>query len=259
MSLLSSSTSTTILSPALPVRNSVFQRIRLFLREGQFTLLGAAPSVGKSVFARNLVVKTPVPSLFFSADSDEYTVRIGIAACLTQEELVKVEDQLKDEAWDDYYTSIFKQADHVEWSFASDIGLDFIVDRTEAYAEMYGDYPKLMVIDNLGDMLTEDGGDIYIELRRICRELRAIARKTHCHIFALTHLTGEYEDGYKEVTLKAFEGKVGKVPENVLGLNWDKFKPGQVYMTVPKARLTKRGMTVPIQMDYTRGLVRDFQ
>jgi hypothetical protein len=108
-------------------------------------------------------------------------------------------------------------------------------------------------------MITEDGGDIYIELRRICRDLRAMARNTHCHIAVLHHLTGEYEDGLKQVTLKALEGKVGKVVENVLGLNWADSEGTKLMMTVPKARGTKRGAVVPVNIDYSKALVSDFR
>lgn len=258
MPLLSTSQKTTVLAPALPIKNRVFDQLRLYLRQGQFTLLAAAPSVGKSVFARNLVVKTKVPSLFLSADSDEYTVKTSVLGVITQTELFEIEKNLRDDSWEDYYAEQLRQADHVEWSFNSNIDIDWIVEKMSAYAEVYGDYPKLLIIDNLGDMLTEDGGDIYIELRRICRELRTIARNTNCHIIALHHLTGEYEDGLKQVSLKALEGKVGKVPESVLGLNWRDKTQTTVEMTVPKARGTKRGMVVPISLDYSRALVSDF-
>lgn len=259
--LLSASQRSSVLAPALPINNKVFDQLRLYLRQGQLTLLASAPSVGKSVVARNLVVKTKVPSLYLSADSDEYTVKTSVLGALTGDTLVNIERNLHSgsQTWEDWYNEQLRQADHVDWSYQTDINLDWVVERMSAYAELYGDYPKLMVLDNLGDMTTEDGGDIYIELRRICRELRAVARNTHCHIIGLTHLTGEYEDGMKVVTLKALEGKLGKVPENVIGLHWA--DPGQqkVLMSVPKARGTKRGMVVPVDLDYSRALVRDFQ
>lgn len=260
MPLLSTSQRTTTLAPALPIKNKVFDYLHLYLRQGQVTLLAAAPSVGKSIFARNLVVKTKIPALYLSADSDEYTVKTSVLGCLLQEDLFTIEKNLRDDRWEEYYGEKLKEADHVEWSFQSDINLEWIEQKMEAYAEVYdGNYPKLLVIDNLGDMVTDDDGDVYIELRRICRKLREIARATHCHIIALHHLTGEYEDGLKPVTLKALEGKVGKVPENVLGLNWRDQSQTVVQMTVPKARGTKRGATVSLNLDYSKALVGDFQ
>ena len=258
MSLLSSSQRTSVLAPPLTINNRVFNALRLYLRLGQFTILGAAPSVGKSIFARNLVVRTAEPSLFFSADSDEYTVKTSVAACLTREPLELVENQMQDESWRSYYDNTFHQTDHVEWSF-KDIDIEYIVSRLEAYSEPYGEYPRLIVIDNLGDMVTTSGTEKYAELMEICYELRSIARRTRSHIFALHHLTGEWEDGMKPVTLKAIEGKLGRVPENVLGLNWTDSTQTRVQLTVPKARGTKRGLALPIQLDYSRALVADFQ
>jgi len=258
MSLLSNSQKTSVLAPALPIRNTVFEKLRLYLRQGQFTILGSAPSVGKSIFARNLVVNAGVNSLFFSADSDEYTVKVSVAAALTKKPLAEVEGEMEEGRFDDYYQSVLSRADHVQWSFRADINIDLITDYIAAYSEPYGDYPKLVVIDNLGDMTTASGTEKYAELSEICRELRSIARNTHSHILGLAHLTGEYEDGMKPVTLKALEGKLGKIPENVLGLNWSDTSQQRVDLTVPKARGTKRGMTVPIQLDYSRALIGDF-
>src|SRR6266704_1062967 len=137
MSLLSSSQRTAVLAPPLPINNKVFNSLRLYLRLGQFTILGAAPSVGKSIFARNLVAKTVAPSLFFSADSDEYTVKTSVAACLTREPLELVEKQMNDESWSSYYDDIFSRTDHVEWSF-KDIDIDYVEARLDAYSEPYG-------------------------------------------------------------------------------------------------------------------------
>ena len=256
MALLSSTRKTETLAPALPVNFEPFNKHRIVLRRGQFTIIAAAPNVGKSLFARNLVVNTPCPTIYYSADSDEYTVKKGVTASLTGQKLDLLDDHFEDKGWQEYYSNELRRVDHVDWCYNTDIDIDFIVRRFEAYSEIRGDYPHLVVVDNLGDMVTEDG-DEYGELRAICRELRRIARTTKTHVFALHHTKGEWEDGQKPVTLKALLGNLGKNPENVFGLNWTDPSGTQVQMTIPKVRNGQRG-TFPIAVDYTTARVGGF-
>lgn len=261
MALLSAQRKQVTLAPVLGIKNHAFDKFRFKLRQGQVTILSSAPSVGKSVFARNLAAKSQdISTLFFSADSDEYTVRTSITGALTGEKMTEIEKHLlndEDGAWSTYYNNYLHSADQVEWNFSPNINLEFIELKLKAYAEIYGDYPQLVVIDNLGDMVTEDG-DEYGELRVIARDLRKIARYTNAHILALHHVKGAFEDGMKPITLAALLGNLGKVPENVLGLNWSDASQQRVQMTVPKARGTRRGLTIPIDLDYETGSVNDF-
>lgn len=260
MSLLSAQRRSVVLAPPLGIRNRVFDEHRLVLRRGQFTLLCSAPSVGKSLLARNLAAKSPIRSLYFSADSDEYTVRTSVLGALSGQKLEAIEQHLAADdngAWADYYAGILRQADQVEWVFSPNINLDFIDLKLRAYAETYGDFPELTVVDNVGDMITESDEE-YAELRSICRELKRMGRFVDTHILGLAHLKGAWEDGTKPVTLGALLGNIGKLPENVLGLHWADQSQQRVDMTVPKARGARRGKTIPLHFDYETGGVNDF-
>lgn len=231
----------------------------MVLRRGQFTLLCAAPSVGKSLLARNISAKSAeVRTLYFSADSDEYTVRVSVLGSLTGLRLDEVEYHLAndpDGRWGDYYRTILHRTDVVEWVFSPNINLDYIILKLKAYAEIYGDFPDLTIIDNVGDMVTEEDEE-YAELRRICRELKRIGRSLDTHILGLVHAKGAWENGDKPITLGALLGNLGKVPENVIGLYWP--MPGKVAMTLPKLRGGKRGVTVPLEINYATGSVGGF-
>ena len=49
-------------------------------RRGQVCMVAAQPNAGKSMFALIYAIKTKVPTLFFSADTDTTTVAIRAAA-----------------------------------------------------------------------------------------------------------------------------------------------------------------------------------
>lgn len=236
------------LSSPLPVQNESFQRNGLVLRQGQFSLVAAAPGVGKTLFATNLSIRTRVPVLYFSADSDEWTVRQRACSILSGRTLDDVESDLGEESWQKYYGDLLRKADHIDWSFRSDLNLEYVAHRIDAFAEVRGHDPKLVILDNLGNTVTQDGGDEYAELRATCRDIQRMARGLSAHFMALHHVKGAKENGDIPIGQGDLLGNLAKIPEQVLGLNRVKDDPRVLNLTVAKNRAGKSGlsMRVPI-------------
>lgn len=252
MPLLSASRKATVLAPPLPVSNTVFASAGLAFRRNQFSLVTAAPGVGKTLFATNLCIRTPVPSLYFSADSDEWTVKQRACSILSGVPLATVEQQLNEEAWEAYYADHLRATDHIDWCFQSDIDTEFIVYRMQAYAELRGDYPQLIIVDNLGNAVVDQDNE-GSELKAACRELQRIARHTKAHVMALHHVKGSKENGDKPIILGDLLYNIGKIPEMVLGLHRD---PATGFtVTVPKNRGGKSGLALPLGVDYNTAIV----
>lgn len=256
MPLLSATRKAAVLAPPLPVDNVVFKQAGLAFRRRQFSLVAAAPGVGKTLFATNLAMRTRVSSLYFSADSDEWTVKQRACSILTGTELSKVEQQLgNDEEYERYYTDKLRSTDHVDWCFQSDIELEFVVQRLFAHAELRGEYPELIVVDNLGNSVVDQDNESS-ELRAACRELQRIARTTGAHVMALHHVKGVKENGDKPIALGDLLYNIGKIPEVVLGLHRE---GGQVMLTVPKNRGGRSGTTLPLPINYSTAIVEGFR
>lgn len=259
MPLLSSTRKAATLSPPLPVHNSILNRQGLAFRRGQFSLLASAPGVGKSLFATNLAIRTQIPILFLSADSDEWTVKTRACSILTGTPLDQVEKHLNngdDDSWEDVYAGFLRQADHVDWCFQTDIDLEFVVLRMQAHAEMRGDYPQLIVLDNLANCI-QDSDNEYAELRAICRELQRIARGTNAHVMALHHVKGAKEDGLKPIGMGDLLGNIGKIPEVVLGLA--RAGDNLCTLTIAKNRGGKSGQAIQLPVDYSRATVGGYE
>ena len=192
----------------------------IVLRRGQISLWVAAPGVGKSVLMTNLCLRAKVPALYLSADSDQHTVVTRTIATLMDLPLFQVVANLDNpEAREWYDEHVMGHAAHVDFSFDSDVTLERVMMRLSAYAEINGDYPHLLVLDNLGDAVASaDLKDKYPELERIVSELKKAARHTKTHIAMVHHATGEYEDGNKMIPLGGVIGKMGKLPEQVFTL-----------------------------------------
>ena len=268
MSLLSVSRKATVLAPPLPVNNAYFQRIGLVFRRGQFSLLAAGPGVGKTLFATNLAISLPASpaepegflrdTLYFSADSDEWTVKQRSCSILTGIDLNTVEDQLNQEQYESYYAGKLRAVDQIDWCYNPDIDLEFIANRILAHTEQRGEPPQLVVVDNLGNTVVDQDNE-GAELRSACRELQRMARSTRTHIMALHHTVGKYENGDTAIPLNGLLYNLGKIPEVVMSLHWPNPQDKRsVQLTLPKYRGGPQGAAINLPIDYTRATVGGF-
>lgn len=252
MALLSTPKKTTELATPLPVTNRVLNGSGVTLRRGQFSLLASGPGVGKTLFATNLAVRTPIPTVYFSADSDEWTVKSRAVSILTGHELTTVEKNYDSPAWAEFYEDSLAGVDHVDWCFQTDIDPEFIVLRLQAYAEIRGEYPALVVVDNLGNTVVEQDNE-GSELRNCCREMQRIARSLNCHVMALHHVVGPKEDGYQQINLGDILFKLSKIPETVFGLH--RMSQSELGLSIPKQRGGKAGMVLSLPVNYATATI----
>ena len=235
------------LADPLPVTNAILQQAGLVFRKGQFSLLAAAPGVGKSLWAMNLAIFTKVPTLFLSADSDEFTVVTRATAVMTGHTINQVTENMAQADWEEYYTSSLVPTSHIDWSYRTDIDAEYIANRILAFEEMRGLLPSLIVIDNL-DHTVEDENNEYVELRSICKALQKLARDTGAHVMALHHVQGNKTKGNADIEMGDTLYKLEKIPELVLGLSRDGER--SVTMTVPKNRTGRTGLRFALPLNY---------
>lgn len=256
---LSTGRQTETLAPPLPMPYPALRDAGLLLRRGWLSLWAAAPSVGKSVLLRNISLRAGADTLYLSADTDLFLVQAGTIAALTDTSLAQVVANLDQPEWRTYYDqTVLVHAAHVDWSFDTNVTLERVALRLAAYAEIHGEYPQMLVLDNLGDAV--DGGDSdrkFSELERVMQGLRKLARQTGTHIAALHHAVGEYEDGNKMIPLSGVLAKVGKLPDQVVTL-WliDEFTLG---VHCAKNRGGKKGVTTSLPIAYDRSSVDGFE
>jgi len=187
----------------------------IHFRRSQLTLLAAGPGVGKSLVSVTLAVRSGVPSLYYSADSDEHTMYTRIGAMLTGWETDKVEQAVRHRT-DGYRTveAAVSHSDNIRWSFNPDPDTHDLEMDLQAFAGTYGDYPSLIVIDNLRDLYgSSEEGEFSMGER--CKYLKVVARNTGAAVVALHHVTGEYDDGIKPVPMSGLIDKISKIPEMI--------------------------------------------
>jgi hypothetical protein len=208
-----------------------------FLR-GQLALICAGPGVGKSAFILSYALKAKVPTLYLSADSDAFTQLSRSLSILTGWPLERTTDMVRagdlGEAKEEF-------ADiPIRFNYSASPNLDQIEASVRAYEEVYGDYPSLVVIDNVTNVRTggDNDDDPFSGLESLMDYLHDMARSTAACVVGLHHVTGGYNDADKPIPLSGVKGQIARVPEMVLTLHkmTDDFGPDLLCVSTVKNR-----------------------
>ncbi|GAB4588704.1 AAA family ATPase [Nocardia sp. IFM 10818] len=190
-----------------------------FLR-GQLSLICAGPGTGKSLFALTLAIRSKVPTLYISADSDAFTqlsraVSINTGWPLEDSARLVLSDGL------DGVTEQLAQSP-IRFVYDGSPTLEVIDRNMLAYEETYGDFPDLVIVDNISDCSVEGSADdAHTGLEALASYLHTMARESGAHVSALHHVTGPYNDANKPIPLSGVKGQIGRTPEMILTM----FKP----------------------------------
>lgn len=202
---------------------TVFQSLHslgTIFRRGQLCLVSAGAGTGKSAFILTYAMLANVPTLYFSADSDAFTQNSRMLSILTGAPLEKTTEIVRG--------SNLEQAEAVlngslvRLVYDATPSLDRIETVTQAFEEVYGDFPKLVVIDNITNVVGKGGddeNDPFSGLEGLMDYLHTMARNTQACVVGLHHVTGEYANGDKPVPLNGVKQQIHRVPEMVLTLH----------------------------------------
>lgn len=135
-----------------------------------------------------------------------------VGSMLTGRYMFDVERQILDDP--EWASGILRGADHIRWVFEGSLALEDLGMEVEAFEEMWGEPPHLIVVDNVTDV-GDEGGDEFSQLRRTMRDLKGMARATNAHIMALHH-TSEAVEANPCPPRFAVHGKVNQVPALIL-------------------------------------------
>lgn len=186
---------------------------RVAFRRGQVSLLAAAPGGGKSTLALAYAIQAAVPTLFISADTDLPTMAVRAGAVVLGWRQAQVEARLDTL---DVRNALDSTA-HIRWADDSQPTVEDIYSEALAYCEVFGDFPPLIVVDNLIDVHIDRGGDKdWAGTRAVIDALKRLARESEAHVMVLAHATGKYENGDEPIPLGGLEWKPGKNVELVL-------------------------------------------
>lgn len=232
--------------PLPPVWDALEMKGTRFLR-GQLALVCAGPGVGKSALMLSYALKAKVPTLYFSADSDAFTQLSRALSIVTGWPMEKSTKAVRDgDIGQDMFSDI-----PIRFNYQASPTIDQIEVSMRAYDEVYGDFPALVIVDNVTNVRTggDNDDDPFSGLESLMDYLHDMARTTKSCVVGLHHVTGPFNDADKAIPLSGVKGQIARVPELVLTLHKevDEFGPDLLNVSTVKNR---GGKADPSGSDY---------
>lgn len=195
----------------LPTVFNAFAGNNVAFRRGDLHVIAGIPGAGKSTVALAIALRAGVRTLYFSADTNQHTIAMRLHSMLTGVSQTESERILTHEP--DRAKQNLASAGHIFWSFDSAPSLDDIYGELEAFEEVWGAGPELVVVDNLMDV--SSGGDDHKGLQAVLKELKFLARDTNSAVIVLHHTKESYK-GNPCQPMDAVQGMVNQIPALIL-------------------------------------------
>lgn len=206
---------------ALPDPFPSFALGNITFRQGATSMVAGPPGSFKSIMALNMAIywaQHGKTGLFFSADSDEYTVAKRCASMLTGEPSYGVDADFVAGKTTRYQKAL-RDLDSVSFVYRN-LDMNGITDTVGAFEAVHGAYPDIIWIDNLLNFV--DSSDEWALMRTMTRDLDILARETQAHICILHHTSeGSNYPVNRPAPRKAIQGKVSQVPRLILTVGAD--------------------------------------
>ena len=220
-------------------------------------MIAGQPNAGKSLIALYYAVQAKVPTLYISADTDSYTTSIRSAAMVSGHQVATVEETFSSGGDTKFYLDQLGSIKHLRFDFTPSPTLDDIDLSIQAYGEAFGEWPHLIVVDNLMNVAALHDNE-WTGMRDIMKAMHNVARETDAAVFILHH-TSEAE-GKPEFppSRKSIQGKVSQLPEMILTVALD-HQTSEFRVACVKNRFARNSasgeMYVALQADPSRMLL----
>lgn len=180
----------------------------------------AAPGTGKSAVVLSYAVQARVPTLYFSADSDWFTQQTRTLSIQNGWTLEKSARAVRAK---DIGPEAESRLDNlpIRFNYSASPSLEQLEDSMGAYEQGYGDFPHLVVVDNITNVRSggDNDSDPFAGLESLMDYLHTMGRNTGACVIGLHHVTGEYNNGNKPIPLSGVKGQITRVPELILTMH----------------------------------------
>lgn len=225
---------------------------------GQFCMLAGSPGAGKTMLALDMAIRMGVPTLYISADSDDITMRIRAASMLTGHDQRDVRRVAKAGLFADIYGPVLEKLD-IRFVFdPSEPSMVDITHALEAYLEINGRYPALVVVDNICNVDTGTDNE-WQGIKLAAKDFHYLSRKTKACVLVLHH-TSEQDPRWISYAppRSAIQGKISQLQSLILTVGSD---GSEMYIAVVKNRFGDRDPAAvdPFRfiVDFGRGQIWD--
>lgn len=222
----------------LPSVFRTFDANKVVIRRSEISMIAGTPGAGKSTLALAIALRAKVPTLYISADTNAHTMAMRLLSMIINKPQSEAEMLLVDDV-ENSRKVINNSSGHIFWSFESAPTLSDLDQEVEAFEELWGCAPTLIVIDNLMD-IANDGGEEFAAMRSTIKELKYLARDTNAAVLLLHHTKESYV-GNPCQPRSALQGMVAQLPALICTVGTN--APGFIAVAPVKNRYGKADPT----------------
>lgn len=180
---------------------------------GSVYVTAAAPNVGKSPFALHHMLWMPdTPCLYICADTPRH---ITVVRTVQMQE--NVTQEVAEAKLEDGDVPNLADVSHIGAFYRSGITAKEVALMIGAFAEIRGEFPHYVVIDNLINIAYEGDSEVVAQ-RQIMAELDTIAKDANICIHILTHVSGTYKNGITPIPQDGVMNKISELQHGTLAL-----------------------------------------
>ena len=194
----------------------------------------AGPGTGKSALILTYVIKSGLSGLYFSPDSGSFTQVQRSYSIATAEDMNAAEKFALGQSSENL--DLVSQLP-IRFNFEASPTLQDIEQNVDAYEELFGEHPAIIVVDNITNVrsgIQDNDNDPFSGLEGLLDWLHTLGRDTQSCVIGLHHVNGPYNDGDRPIPLSGVKGQVGRVPEMILTLF--RVGPNRIGVSVVKNR-----------------------
>jgi KaiC/GvpD/RAD55 family RecA-like ATPase len=216
---------------ALPDLHPALTKAGIKLRKNSVTMVVAQPNGGKSAWSLHYAITSGVRTLYISADTDAKTTLLRSAAIILNRTVDSIEEQMEAGEKSEVHDALYDLEERIRFDFSPSPTLEDIALEVEAYLELYAEYPTLLVVDNLMNLVGGGDGE-WSAMREAMVAMHHLARTTEACVLVLHHVSENDSKSVYPAPRRAIQGKVSQLPEQILSValdpNEDEFRVAAV-------------------------------
>lgn len=178
---------------------------------GTATFVAGPPGAMKTGLVLYWVLRLNLPTLYFSADAEDFEIVERAAAAMSGDTMDSVRRN------PEKYVDALASVGNVRFVYEDSPTYDDIELEIAAWAEVHGAFPQIIVIDNLMNVVGEQENE-WGAMRDTARVIHRLTRVTKAALFVLHHMADDRQDPTTPASRSKLQGKVGQLPKAILSL-----------------------------------------
>jgi hypothetical protein len=198
----------------LPLGLRPLEDMKIRARRGTATFVAGPPGAMKTGLVLYLILRMNLPTIYMSADAEDFEIVERAAAMMSGDTMEQVR------ANPAKYISLLESRSNVKFVYDDAPSYEDLEMEVSAYAEIYGRFPEVIVIDNLMNLTGENESE-WAAHRDHARVIHRLTRITKAALFVLAHMSDDRVDPTTPAPRKSLMGKVGALPKAIWSVALD--------------------------------------